>query len=118
MTPIEYAAGWRRDPDDAALERYWDGSAWTDRVRPSEAPVASPPVARPPEHVPQLHRALAEATTDIDAVEDRLSDLFERTHARATQPFPVPGAASPASPASPDPPVTSASAVAPDDPDD
>jgi hypothetical protein len=34
---------------------------------------------RVPEHGPQLHRALAAATADIDAVEDRLSTLFERT---------------------------------------
>jgi hypothetical protein len=37
---------------------------------------------RGPEHVPQLHRALAGAVEDIDAVEDRLSDLFERTDGR------------------------------------
>ncbi len=37
---------------------------------------------RGPEHVPQLHRALAGAVEDIDAVEDRLSDLFERSDGR------------------------------------
>ena len=32
-----------------------------------------------PEHVPELQRALAAATADIDSVEDRLSVLFDRT---------------------------------------
>ena len=36
-------------------------------------------LGRPPDHVPQLHRAMAEAAADLDAVEDRLSTLFERT---------------------------------------
>ena len=34
---------------------------------------------RLPDHVPELQRALADATADIDEVEDRLSTLFERT---------------------------------------
>jgi hypothetical protein len=34
---------------------------------------------RPPDHVPQLHRAMSEAADDLEAVEDRLSTLFERT---------------------------------------
>jgi hypothetical protein len=33
---------------------------------------------RRPDHVPQLHRAMSEATADLDAVEDRLSTLFDR----------------------------------------
>jgi hypothetical protein len=72
---IADAPGWRPDPEVAGQERYWNGTAWTDRVRlagTGEAP-------RLPEHVPDLHRALAAATADIDAVEDRLSLLFERT---------------------------------------
>ena len=36
-----------------------------------------------PEHVPELQRALAAATADIDAVEDRLSNLFDRTEGSA-----------------------------------
>ena len=69
------AAGWQRDPEHGDQERYWSGSAWTDRVRPTGRGGSS----RVPEHGPQLHRALAAATTDIDAVEDRLSTLFERS---------------------------------------
>ena len=36
-------------------------------------------LGRSPDHVPQLHKAMAEAAADLDAVEDRLSTLFERT---------------------------------------
>jgi hypothetical protein len=36
-----------------------------------------------PGHAPDLQRALAAATADIDAVEERLSLLFERTEAGA-----------------------------------
>ena len=35
------------------------------------------------EHVPELQRALAAATADIDAVEDRLSTLFDRADSPA-----------------------------------
>jgi hypothetical protein len=69
------APGWRPDPERADQERYWSGSAWTDRVRPAGKAGS----LHVPEHVPQLHRALSAATADIDAVEDRLSVLFERT---------------------------------------
>jgi hypothetical protein len=64
--------GWKPDPERADQERYWSGSAWTDRVRPAGKAGS----LHVPEHVPQLHRALS---ADIDAVEDRLSVLFERT---------------------------------------
>ena len=77
---MEHPAGWRRDRADERYERYWDGAAWTERVRPAEAPVRRAR-ARVPDHVPELHRALASATNDIDAVEDLLSALFERTDA-------------------------------------
>jgi Protein of unknown function (DUF2510) len=87
---MDDAAGWRRDPDDPSHERYWDGSGWTSSVRPVAGPLhGTPPGAHPsapasavPGHVPQLHRALAESTEDIDVVEDRLADLFERTGRR------------------------------------
>lgn len=38
------APGWYTDPDDPALIRYWDGAAWTERVRsrPSWAPPLDP----------------------------------------------------------------------------
>ncbi len=71
------AAGWLPDPDRADLQRYWDGSAWTDRVR-SAGRAGSASVAG---HAPDLHRALSAATADLDAVEDRLSTMFDRTPA-------------------------------------
>jgi hypothetical protein len=67
--------GWLPDPEHEDQERYWDGSDWTDQVRP----VGSPGSLHLPEHVPELQRALAAATADIDEVEDRLSTLFDRT---------------------------------------
>ena len=67
--------GWLPDPEGEAQERYWSGSAWTDRVRPAGRSRSM----HLPEHVPELQRALAAATADIDEVEDRLSTLFERT---------------------------------------
>ena len=71
------APGWQPDPERDDQERYWDGSAWTDRVRPTAAGGAGS--LPEPEHVAELHRALSAATADIDAVEARLSTLFERT---------------------------------------
>lgn len=79
-------AGWRPDPDpdldddddDAerpGRERYWDGSLWTDRVRPAGG--AGLPDSQA-DHVPQLHRAMSAAAADLDAVDDRISTLFER----------------------------------------
>lgn len=69
------APGWLTDPERPDQERYWNGSAWTDRVRPPGR-AGSLHLA---EHVPHLQRALAASTADIDAVEDRLSKLFERS---------------------------------------
>jgi Protein of unknown function (DUF2510) len=71
---MDDAPGWLPDPDSDDQERYWDGAAWTDRVRPRSR-LGS---LHLPEHVPELQRALAAATADIDWVEDRLSVLFER----------------------------------------
>jgi len=69
------APGWQPDPEHGDQERYWSGWAWTDRVRPTGRGGSS----RVPEHGAQLHRALTAASTDIDAVEDRLATLFERS---------------------------------------
>ena len=69
------APGWKPDPEREDQERYWSGSAWTDRVRPAGKAGS----LHVPEHVPHLHKAFSAATADIDAVEDRLSVLFERT---------------------------------------
>ncbi len=91
---MDNAPGWLPDPEDELQERYWSGSEWTDRVRP--AGPARP--ARLPEHVPELQRALAAATADIDAVEDRLSNLFERTTPRPGTGTGEGGAGAPAPP--------------------
>ena len=72
---MDHAPGWRTDPENEAEERYWDGCTWTDLVRPAGKAI----VMHLPEHVPELQRALAAATADIDEVEDRLSTLFDRT---------------------------------------
>jgi hypothetical protein len=83
---MDDAPGWLPDPEREDQERYWSGSGWTDRVRPAGK-------GRPlhlPEHVPDLQRALAAATADIDAVEDRLSSLFERAEGGAPRPSPPP----------------------------
>jgi len=61
------AAQWEADQ-----ERSWGA----DEVRPGETDVD---LGRPPDHVPQLHKAMSEAAADLDAVEDRLSTLFDRT---------------------------------------
>ena len=68
MTRDDDAPGGWSDPDKEGQERYWDGTAWTD-----ECARRGGPGLRLPEHVPELQRALAAATADIDAVEDRLS---------------------------------------------
>lgn len=32
---LETPAGWYPDPTSAGIERYWDGSAWTEHERPA-----------------------------------------------------------------------------------
>lgn len=81
--------GWLPDPERDDQERYWNGASWTDRVRP--AGMGAPLVE--PGHAPDLQRALAAATADIDAVEERLSLLFERTEAGAGDANPSPSVA-------------------------
>jgi hypothetical protein len=71
---MDKGPGWLPDPEREGQERYWNGSDWTDRVRPAGKARS----LHLPEHVPDLQRALAAATADIDAVEDRLSTLFDR----------------------------------------
>jgi hypothetical protein len=77
---MDNGPGWLPDPEDGDRERYWNGSDWTDRVRPAGKGRS----LHLPEHVPELQRALAAATADIDAVEDRLSTLFDRADSPAT----------------------------------
>jgi hypothetical protein len=84
--PDDEAQGWLDDPDEAGQERYFDGDEWTSEVRPADAGV---PLRHLPEHVPELQRAFAAATADIDAVEARLGLLFDR--AQGTEPPPARG---------------------------
>jgi hypothetical protein len=85
------ASGWLPDPKNAEQERFWDGTEWTDEVRPVEE-VDVGGRQHLPDHVPELQRALAAATADIDDVEARLSTLFDRGEGRkrATSPSPSP----------------------------
>jgi hypothetical protein len=101
---MDNAAGWQPDPEREDQERYWSGSEWTDRVRPAGKARS----LHLPEHVPELQRALAAATADIDAVEDRLSNLFDRTEGKS------PGSVPETPPTSKPPPASAANA----DPDD
>lgn len=36
-------AGWYPDPQAPGSQRFWDGAAWTDQVRPAAAAVPPPP---------------------------------------------------------------------------
>ena len=86
--------GWLPDPEQEGQERFWDGEAWTDEVRPDGSEDTR--LAHLPEHVPELQRALAAATADIDSVEDRLSTLFDRSEGASGQgPRPRPARAPP-----------------------
>jgi hypothetical protein len=90
---MDNAPGWLPDPEREDQERYWSGSAWTDRVRPAGKGRS----LHLPEHVPDLQRALAAATADIDAVEDRLSSLFDRAEG-VPRPSPPPPSVRPPQP--------------------
>jgi hypothetical protein len=72
---MEDGSGWLADPDDDGQERYFDGAEWTSETRLIESDVPPPHL---PDHVPELQRALAAATADIDEVEARLGRLFDR----------------------------------------
>lgn len=41
-------AGWYQDPQDPSLQRYWDGSTWTQHTAPAATVVASPELATGP----------------------------------------------------------------------
>ena len=64
--------------DDEAEDEDWltdgegPGHEWADQVR----------IGRPPDHAPELHRAMAAAAEGIEAVESRLTSLFERMEGR------------------------------------
>jgi hypothetical protein len=40
-------SGWYPDPSGKAMERWWDGTAWSDQTRPYAAPMTAPMVAAP-----------------------------------------------------------------------
>jgi hypothetical protein len=72
---MEDGSGWFADPEVEGQERYFDGSEWTTETRPADSDV---PLHHLPDHAGELQRALAAATNDIDDVEDRLGNLFDR----------------------------------------
>jgi hypothetical protein len=72
---MEDGSGWFADPEVEGQERYFDGSEWTTETRPADPEV---PPAHLPDHVPELQRAFAAATADIEDVEARLGRLFDR----------------------------------------
>jgi Protein of unknown function (DUF2510) len=72
---MEDGSGWFADPDVDGQERYFDGEEWTSETRLIESDI---PPLHLPDHVPELQRALAAATADIDEVEARLGRLFDR----------------------------------------
>ena len=88
-------SGWLPDPDVEGQERFWDGTEWTDQVRPVEEEPDFAARVGIPDHVPELQRALAAATADIDDVEARLSTLFDRGAGKSRRGR---GASEPASP--------------------
>ena len=70
---MDNGPGWLLDPADG------DREAWSAHPRPTRVrPAGKAHALRLPDHVPELQRALAGATADIDAVEDRLSAMFDR----------------------------------------
>jgi hypothetical protein len=72
---MEDGSGWFADPEVEGQERYFDGSEWTTETRPADL---DGPLPHLPDHVPELQRAFAAATADIDEVEARLGVLFDR----------------------------------------
>ncbi len=73
---MEDGSGWFADPEVEGQERYFDGSEWTTETRPADSDA---PLPHLPDHVPELQRAFAAATADIDEVEATLGRLFDRT---------------------------------------
>ncbi|KTR87596.1 hypothetical protein NS220_17380, partial [Microbacterium testaceum] len=68
-TPPE---GWYPDPAGSGGTRRWDGSAWTDDVRPSddahgEAAHATPATSTPEQTPPAAHAALADESAPASA---------------------------------------------------
>ena len=84
------AAEWGPDPERDDQEGSWDGDTRTPEPGPDWVDAD---LDRPPDHVPQLHRAMSEAAADLEAVDGRLSMLFDRTDdpgpGPATRPAPI-----------------------------
>ncbi len=72
---MEDGSGWFADPEVEGQERYYDGSEWTTETRPADS---EGPLPHLPDHVPELQRAFAAATADIEEVEAQLGLLFDR----------------------------------------
>ncbi|HWD54674.1 MAG TPA: DUF2510 domain-containing protein [Acidimicrobiales bacterium] len=72
---MEDGSGWFNDPEVEGQERYFDGSEWTTETRPADP---DGPLLHLPDHVPELQRAFAAATADIEEVEAQLGRLFDR----------------------------------------
>jgi hypothetical protein len=98
---MEDGSGWFADPEVEGQERYYDGSEWTSETRPADS---NDPLPHLPDHVPELQRAFAAATADIEEVEAQLGRLFDRAQgdgakpkkgrkAAASKPDPDPGPA-------------------------
>lgn len=58
-------AGWYPDPTQAATQRYWDGSTWTDHCAPLTAPPVQPPATRTFEISPRLALGLLGAIAAV-----------------------------------------------------
>lgn len=98
-------AGWYPDPENAAAERWWDGTAWSDHRRASTVPVA--PVAPAPA-VPAAPAAPAAAAP---ASEAPAADEAPAVPAPAA--FAAPGAVAAPTPAAPAYPAAPASPAGP-----
>lgn len=88
-------AGWYLDPQQPELQRYWDGTQWTDRT--ALAPGVTPPTVEATPQVPQAQQA-APPSTAADAGTAGLgsSPSLEQAPAPAQPPAPAPAQVAPA----------------------
>lgn len=75
--------GWYQDPQDAGLQRYWNGTAWTDQTQPAAAPPPPPPPAATPPWGPQ--GVLPPAT----AKQGKAQARADRAYRKASRPWPL-----------------------------
>lgn len=64
-------AGWYPDPENPALERWWNGVAWSDQRRPSTVPAAAPLPSAPAEYAAPVAVAPATASAAQPAAEQQ-----------------------------------------------